>query len=177
MLLRKLNSVLSLLITLLLMDHAIFMAVWMLSQGGVAQNANSMPRILFVLMMVHAIISILLAVVAHKKGAEKHKGNSYSKLNVQTNIQRVSGILLIVFTVLHVLGAVGIMTPPQVVHAILPPLFFALCLAHVSVSASKALITLGVGNAKIVRSIDVAVKTLCAVTLIADVVGFYLYVV
>ena len=48
MLLRKINAVISLLITLLLMDHAIFMGVWMLSEGGIDQNATKLPWLLVV---------------------------------------------------------------------------------------------------------------------------------
>ena len=81
---------------------------------------------------------------------------------------------MIVFTVLHVLGATGAMQPPQFVHVIVPPIFFALSLAHVAVSASKALITLGIGNAKIVKITDIVIKLICCVTLIADVIGFYI---
>ena len=66
------------------------------------------------------------------------------------------------------------MQPPQIVHVIVPPLFFTLSLAHVAVSASKALITLGIGNAKFVRVADIAIKLLCCATLIADLIGFYL---
>ena len=173
MLLRKLNSALSLLITLLLMDHAIFMGVYMLSRGGIEQNASKLPRLMFMLMMVHAIISIILAIRGHK-GTEKRKYNGYAQMNAPTYFQRVSGILLIVFTVLHVLGASGVMQPPQMVHVIVPPLFFTLSLAHVAVSASKALITLGIGNAKFVKVADVAMKLICCATLIADLIGFYL---
>ena len=91
-------------------------------------------------------------------------------------VQRSSGVLLILFTWLHIAGAIGIMTPPPLVHAIVPPLFFALVMAHVAVSASKALITLGIGDAKFVQQADAIVKAVCIVTLIADVVGFYLHV-
>ena len=174
MLLRKINAGISLIITFLLMDHAIFMGVWMLSKGAVAQNASKLPWLLFVLMMVHAIICIAFAILAHK-GAEKRKCNGYPKMNIATNLQRASGMLMIVFSVLHILGATGVMQPPLFVHAVVPPLFFALSLAHVSVSASKALITLGIGNAKVVKVVDIAVRVLCIATLIADVLGFYLY--
>lgn len=78
MLLRKINSVLSLLITLLLMDHAIFMGVYMLSRGGIEQNASKLPRLMFMLMMVHAIISIILAIRGHK-GTEKRKSTAMPK--------------------------------------------------------------------------------------------------
>ena len=173
MLLRKINSVLSLMITLLLMDHAIFMGAYMLSRGEIEQNTSKLPRLMFMLMMVHAIISIILAIRGHK-GAEKRKYNGYAPMNAPTYFQRVSGILLIVFTVLHILGASGVMQPPLMVHIIVPPLFFALSLAHVAVSASKALITLGIGNAKLVKVVDMAIKMICCATLIVDLIGFYL---
>ena len=96
-------------------------------------------------------------------------------MNISTKIQRIGGVLLIPFSVLHILGTVGVIQPPQVIHAIIPPLFFALCLAHVAISGSKALITLGIGKAKLIKIVDIAVKVLCAVTLIAGVIGFYLY--
>ena len=129
MALRKINAVLSLLCTVLLMDHAIFHAVWMLSKGSVEKSANNMPRILFGLMLAHAIVSILLGILGHK-GAEKRKCNGYFKLNVPTYVQRISGILLILFTVLQIAGTVGNLQPPPFVHAVLPPLFFAMALAR-----------------------------------------------
>ena len=61
MILRKINAWLSLLTTLLFLDHAIFHAVWMLSKGTIEKSADSMPRILFAVMMIHAIVSIVLA--------------------------------------------------------------------------------------------------------------------
>ena len=122
MLLRKINAGLSLLTTLLLIDHAAFMGVWMLSKGGIAQNASKLPRLLFAMMMVHAIISIVLVVRGHK-GAEKGKYNCYSKINASTYVQRASGALLICFSVFHILGAIGVFQPPKLVYAIVLPLF------------------------------------------------------
>ena len=172
---RKINAVLSLIITILLMDHAIFNAVWMLSKGSIPKSMET-SFIMFGLMYVHAIISIVLAVLGHK-GAEKRKCKEYPQMNISTIIQRISGILLIIFTVLHVLGPVGILQPPKAVHAVLPILFFTLTMAHVAVSGSKALITLGIGNAKFIKIADIIIKLLCALTLVLDVIGFYLYLV
>ena len=175
MILRKINAILSLLTTFMLMDHAIFHAAWMLSGCTIAKDANSMPRILVLLVAIHAIISIVLAILGHK-GAEKRKCKGYANMNRVTYIQRASGISLILLTFLHIAGTVGILTPPQLVHAILPPVFFAITLMHAAISTSKAFVTLGIGNAKIIKVFDIAMKCLCVATLIADVVGFYLYV-
>ena len=176
MMLRKINAWLSLVITTMLLDHAIFNAVWMLSKGGIEKTANSIPWILFRLMMLHAIISIALAILGHK-GAEKRKCKSYSNMNISTNIQRMSGVSLILLTVLHIAGTIGLLQPPKIIHAILPPLFFTIALMHTAVSTSKAFITLGIGNAKLVKIADIAIKVICVITLFADVIGFYLYLV
>jgi hypothetical protein len=68
------------------------------------------------------------------------------------------------------------MTPPHIVHTLVPPIFFAVALAHTAVSTSKAFITLGIGNAGFIKVFDVIIKAICAATLIATVIGFYLYV-
>ena len=101
MILRKINAWFGLITTLLLLDHAIFHAVWMLSKGSIEKTANIMPVFLYGSMVIHAIISIIL-VVFGKKGDEIKKTNGYPKLNKTTYIQRASGISLMLFTVLHV---------------------------------------------------------------------------
>lgn len=174
MILRKINAILSLITTAMLMNHAIFNAVWMLSRGGIAHTANSMPWILFALMMIHAVISIVLAVLGHK-GAEKRECNGYANLNTSTYIQRASGVSLILLTVLHIAGTAGFLQLPPIVHAILTPLFFAIVLMHTAISTGKAFITLGIGNAKLFKTIDVAIKLVCIAIWLADVIGFYLF--
>ena len=138
-------------------------------------GASPIPRILLGTMVIHAFLSILLGILGHK-GAEKRKCKAYPKLNKATILQRISGILLLILVIPHVAGATGALRPPQAANAVLPPLFFAIALGHVAFSTSKACITLGIGNARTIKIIDIAMKALCAATLIADVVGFYLFV-
>ena len=175
MLLRKLNAIISLLTTLFLLDHAIFNSVRMLSKGSVEQSAPVAPWILAGLVAVHAFLSIYFAVSSHMEG-ETRKVKSYPKMNRVTVFQRVSGILLILFIALHVAGASGAMTPPHIVHTIFPPLFFAIALAHAAISTDKAFITLGIGNARVIKAVSIVVKLVCVITLIAAIAGFYLYV-
>ena len=174
--LRKLNAALSLVTTVLLLAHAISVAIWMFSRGKIIPiGGHALPQVLIKVTIAHALVSILLMILAHKDNKKK-KGKVYPKLNKPTMVQRISGVLMILFTPLHVLGAFNIIQTPPVVHAIFPPLFFLLVLAHIAVSASKAFITLGIGNAKFVKCADVVIKLICAVTLAADIIGFYLYV-
>ena len=173
--LRKINGWLALFTTVLVLNHAGFHAVWMLSECSIEKPLNGVSLILFAVMMLHAIISIILAILGHS-GAEKRKCKAYPDLNIPTNIQRVSGVLLIFLTVLHVGGTIGILHPPQIVHAVLPPVFFAIVMMHTAISTSKAFITLGIGNAKFIKVADIVIKLICAFILIADVIGFYIYI-
>ena len=174
MMLRKINAELSLATTVLLLDHAIFFGAWMLSKGAIPITVSQLPWVMLRLMMLHAVISIILLIRTYK-GKEKKTGKSYVKLNVATIVQRISGVLLVIFTGLHVASASGHMRLPQVIYAIVLPLFFILVMAHVSVSVSKAFVTLGIGNAKFVKMVDVVMEVICGVTLIVDIVGFYLF--
>ena len=175
MILRKINAVFSLICTILVLGHAISLAVWMLSQGAALRAPSILSRALTVAVAIHAILCIVLMIIAHK-GGKKIKGNQYPELNSATIFQRFSGILIIVFSVLHILGAAGITETPQVVHAIVPPLFFTLILAHTAVSTVRAFIALGIGNARFIKCADVVIKTICVATLLADIIGFYLFV-
>ena len=174
MILRKINAGISLLATVLLLNHALSLSAWMLSRGSIALSPGIWPWILVGTMILHALIGIELAISAHSD-EQAHKGKSYPKMNVQTIVQRISGVLMIVFAALHIAGAAGYMKPPKLVHSIVPPLFFTLVLSHIAVSASKALITLGIGNAKVFKVADIAIKAICGATLIAAITGFYLY--
>ena len=172
MILRKINAAVSLITTVLLMKHAVFLSVWMLSRCSIAKSGNVMPFILAALMVIHAAISIILGIFGHD-GAKKQKVKSYPKLNKPTIMQRATGIMMIVLLGLHIAGSANHFQP-KILHAVLHPLFFAAALAHTSVSVSKAMITLGIGNAKAVKIIDAIMKIICIATFIASVVGFYL---
>lgn len=169
---RKVNAVISLISTILILAHAIFYSVWMLFRAGFAKMSAYPSQILVVLMMVHAIISIVLAILGHK-GAEKRKCNNYPKMNKQTYVQRISGIMLILFIGLHIAGALNHFQP-KILHAILHPLFFIIALTHVAVSTGKAFITLGIGSVKAIKIISIVIKIICVLTIIACIVGFYL---
>ena len=174
MLLRKINAGLSLLATVLILVHAIFLSAWMLSEGAIPKSSNIVPWVLAGVVLLHALISIDLAVSAHTDNANR-KGKTYVKLNRTTIFQRLSGVLMMLFIALHIAGATGYMHPPKVIHAIVPAIFYTIVLAHAAVSTGKALITLGIGNAKFIKIADIVIKVICAATLIAALTGFYLY--
>ena len=174
MLTRKINAGISLLSTFLILAHAISIAVWLLSMGAISRIPAIVPRILTVLVLIHAVISVALLVSGNVRG-EPRKSKKYPKLNRTMIVQRISGVLTVLFTALHVVGAMGALQLPGIAHAIISPLFFAIALIHVAVSTSKALITLGIGNGKVIKIVDILIKVVCAATWIADVAGAFLF--
>lgn len=170
--LRKINAALSLVSTILILIHSIFYGVWMLLRCSIAKISALPSRILVVFMLAHAIISVALGVLGHK-GAQKIKCKGYPKQNLSTMLQRISGILLILLIGFHIAGAITHFQP-KILHAILHPLFFVIVLSHVAVSTSKAFITLGIGNTKAIKIIDIMVKVICVLTIVMCIVGFYL---
>ena len=171
MILRKINAGLSLVTTVLFFNHAISLTVWMLYRCGIEKSVVNMPKALMVTTALHAILSILLAVLGHK-GAEKRKCNAYPQLNISTIVQRATGIGMLLLLGLHIAGVANHFQP-KILHTIMHPLFFGVCSMHIAVSVSKAMITLGIGNAKAVKIVDITIKILCAVTWILSVIGFY----
>lgn len=172
MTLRKINAVLSLVTALLLIDHAGFYTVWMLSRGSIAKSADNMPMILACLVLVHALLSIAI-LVRDRRGAKTQAPKTYPKQNIPTYIQRISGVLMLVLLGFHIAGKVTSFQP-AILHAIIQPVFFAAALAHISVSVSKSMITLGIGTAKIIKIIDIIMAVICGVILVAALIGFYL---
>ncbi len=171
MLLRKLNAALSLLTALMFFDHSIFLSIWMLSDFRIEKSADAMPFILAGLMVLHALISILLGILGHK-GAEKRKCNAYPKLNAETFIQRASGILMLLLLGAHIAGAATHMQP-KILHSILQTIFFLSAFAHISVSVGRSLITLGIGNARVIRVVDIAMKFLCLAVFAMSMVALF----
>ena len=170
--LRKINAVISLASTALLLQHAIYLSVWMLYRCSIPKPSEYVAWMLLGMAVIHALISIDLAISAHAD-VEKKKCKSYPKLNFSTIVQRASGVLMVLLAVVHLIGASNYYKP-KLLHATLHPLFFAVVLAHVAVSTGKALITLGIGNARTVKIVDVIIKLVCAITFVAGAVGFYL---
>lgn len=171
MILRKINASLSLVTTVLFLNHAISLSIWMLYRCGIQKSVINMPKALMVVTALHAVLSILLAILGHK-GAEKRKCNSYPKMNASTIVQRATGIGMLLLLGLHIAGA-ATHFQPKILHSIMHPVFFAVSFLHIAVSVSKAMITLGIGNAKAVKIVDITIKILCAVTWILSVIGFY----
>ena len=77
---RKLNAVISLMTTVMLLLHAILLSIWILSGGRTVKPAGLMGWILMGFMIAHALISIDLALSAHAE-TQTRKGKMYGEWN------------------------------------------------------------------------------------------------
>ena len=168
--LRKANAIISLITTALLLDHAIYYSIWMLSRGTISRPVEISPFILVGLIALHAVQSIAMAILGHK-GAEKVPVKGYTKLNLPTVLQRATGIVMLILIAVHIAGASNYFQP-KALHAVVHPLFFAVVLTHTSISVIKALITLGIGSKKVLKCIGIVLLILCGTIMIASCIGF-----
>ena len=169
---RKVNAALSLVCTFLIIVHGAYDAVWMMLRGKISTLPAPMARALMVLVIVHIILSIVTAILG-SGGKSEIKGKFYAKENVKTLVQRVFGALMVLLLVPHILG-MGNHLAPKILHSIIHPIFFLAVYGHTAISTSKAFITLGIGNAKTIKVIDIVASILCILIFIASIVGLYL---
>jgi hypothetical protein len=63
---------------------------------------------------------------------------------------------------------------PKVLHSIIHPLFFLVVYGHTAISFTKGFITLGIGNIKVIKIVDIIITVLCVLIFILSIVGLYL---
>ena len=169
---RKVNAVFSLVCTFLILVHSSYDAIWMMGRGLVPNLPKPMAFILMGAVIIHTILSVVTAILG-SGGKSEIKGTMYKKENVQTLVQRIFGILMVLLLVPHIIG-MGNHLAPKGLHSIIHPIFFLAVCGHTGISASKAFITLGIGNAKTIKVIDIVARILCILIFIASIVGLYL---
>lgn len=91
MTLRKVNAGINLVVPIVLLNHAIFLAVWMLSRGIILKPEHNVSWILTGLTFIHAVFSVGFLIANHREN-KNHKDRVYSKLNAATIVQRISGV-------------------------------------------------------------------------------------
>ena len=145
---RKLNTIVALLIMLLFLDHITFGSLHFLGTkfGITAPFAMTM----FLLVLIHAIISIIITIKAEAVGF-KTKAR-YNKENRQFWLRRASGIAILILAFMHVFlmqkdasGRPKIASMPRVFNLLLPLLLLSVGI-HISQNVKPLLISLGVKN-------------------------------
>lgn len=165
--LKKINAVLSLLTTLALLVHVGCIVICYLAFIYNPTLIKMTARPFMLLTCLHAIIGLAMLLFA-SDGAWL---DSYPKQNAATILQRVSAILLIPLTVLHVklfklltACAEGGQWTGFTLLMLTQPIFYGTVFTHVAVSITRALVTLGLlSSMEKKKKIDRVIYIVCAV--------------
>lgn len=168
--LRKINAVVSLICILLILIHGSYDALWMFLRGKIDTISFPLPWILMGVVIIHAVLSILTAILATR--GNKKEGKMYKKDNIKTLLQRMLGMIMIVVLVFHIVG-MGNHLNPKIFHSIIHPIFFMVVYVHSAISFSKAFITLGIGNIKFIKIVDIVSYIIFGVLFICSLIGLF----
>ena len=138
MILKKMNAVIALLVTLVLALHNSINACMMLL-GRVEESPLLPAIILFVLFAVHVLVSLFMLIFRNDHGR-----TAYTNVRKGWLLQRITAVAMIPLVMFHSFARVGQsgigLIPVLIAH------FFVMLLAyiHIPLSVPNALVTLGV---------------------------------
>ena len=146
--LRKINSLLVIVVILLLVNHAILALLNMYGIIDYYLDIKITGRRLFYPVVAHIIISLYLYFSDKVK-----QDRIYSDLISETTMQIVSGILIIVFAALHILSYMFISAISKnfsfiMIHLTIDTLLFISLALHLRVSIPRFMVSLGLLEGK-----------------------------
>lgn len=170
MLLKKTNAVISLITVLLLLIHTGYSSYCYLTfyYNPILKTVFSLP--LIVCVCIHAVLG-MSAVFINSEGSG---GNYYPQLNVETTVQRISAALIFPLLILHIKTFGFLSAAAENSHYgllilifVSEILFYSVVFAHIAVSISRALITLGwLYSPETKKRIDKAMYIICTISCI-----------
>lgn len=145
--LRKINGVLAIITSAVLLAHIVIMSLLLSGLIAFRPWFSIVGHVAILLFSVHALLSIIILYFCSESGFSMR----YASFNIRTILQRVASILIIIllhfhfgqYTTTAADGSVQFVTPTLMMFLI-QALLTALVVLHISVSLPKALITLGI---------------------------------
>ena len=142
--LRKINSILVIIMIIILLNHAVLSVLYMYGVIGYSPSFQITGRRLFYPLVAHIIISLYLYIKDKRRDVK-----TYPKLISQTTQQIVTGILIVVFVSLHILSYM--MSPINVslsfevrfMHFFIDIGLFSSILLHLRVSIPRLMVSFG----------------------------------
>ena len=143
--LRKLNSLLVIIIILILAAHALLTGLLLAQLIEYTPNTIVTGEILLSFVIAHIIISLYLSI---KDKIKQRKIRVYANVNRDTLVQAVSGIFIIIFIAAHVLSYIYLPAyiPNfnwQITHLTIDTLFFITLFIHLQISIPRLLVSFG----------------------------------
>lgn len=165
MILRKINSYISLVATTFFVIHAGLMCL--LLSGGIPYRPWYKPAgfILLAMFGVHAILSLI---IYFRDKNKNEQGKVYWKGNKTTIIQRVLAVLMLLMTVMHVKNGIDIL--------IYQVIFIAITSAHIGISFPRALLTVGaIESEKAYKRFQIISAIFCAGMAVWSAISYGVY--
>lgn len=179
--LRKINSLVLLVIILLLLWHALESLLYLIGVLPYSPSMQVTGRRLFLWVMLHMIISMYLYV---RDRYVNRKYRKYDNLRNDTRIQAISGIAIIIFVILHVvtysLSPANMLGSYMVfVHLVVDNLLFCSLLVHLNISIPRLMVSFGFlteedSYEKFSRWISVLFRILFILLLVSEVLHYLL---
>lgn len=143
--LRKLNSLLVIIIILIITSHALLAGLILAELITYTPNTIVTGEILLSFVIVHIIISLYLFI---KDKISQKKIRIYPQINKDTPIQAISGIFIIIFIAAHVLSYIYLPAyipnfSWQITHLTIDTLFFITLFIHLQISIPRLLVSFG----------------------------------
>ena len=167
MILKKINAVISLLMTLLVVDHITACSIHLITHQ--TQLSSPTPaRLLATLAIVHMGISLWIVFARHDAVAPK-----YYQKNQRTYQQRIFGVLILALLPYHVISSMtaakgDISLAFLIVHV----LFTVVVTGHVATSVPGALVSLGLLSSQKQHKIALLISNIvCVLLLLLAVAG------
>lgn len=172
--LRKLNSLIVIIIILILIAHALLTGLLLAGLIEYTPNTIVTGEVLLFFVILHIIISLYLFI---KDKIKQRKIRFYANINKDTTVQAISGIFIIIFIAAHVLSYIYLPAyiPNfnwQITHLIIDTLLFITLFIHLQVSLPRLLVSFGFlvekndydKSKKVIRIILIIIFTLLFLT-------------
>ena len=176
--LRKINTLLIIVIAVMLLGHALLSLLYLYGFISYSPDFQITGRRLFYPVVAHIVISIYLYFKDKSKGV-----NRYPNLISDTRQQMITGIMIIVFVSMHILGySFNPLGEPStfnisLYHFIVDNLLFVSIVLHLRVSIPKFMISFGFLEGKdahlnFKRKVNWAVAIILVVLILGEVVYY-----
>ena len=176
--LRKINTLLIIVIAVMLLTHALLSLLYLYGAINYSPDFQITGRHLFYPVVAHIIISMYLYFKDKSRGV-----NRYPKLNSDTRQQMISGIMIVIFASLHILGySFNPLGEPStfnisLYHFIVDTMLFVSIALHLRVSIPKFMISFGFLEEKdahlnFKRKVNWAVAIILIILILGEVVYY-----
>ena len=179
--LRKINSLVALIIILLLLCHALESLLYLTGISPYSPSMQVTGRRLFLWVMLHMIISLYLFL---KDKHNNRKFKKYDHIRNDTRRQAISGIAIVILVILHVvtysISPVNVLNNYMIyIHFIIDNLLFCSLLIHLTISIPRLMVSFGFlteesSYEKFSHRISVAFKIIFVILLLSEVLYYFL---